>query len=83
MYNTQLFQKAGISTFPQTFSELATDVQKLKAAGVQYPISLPMGATEGGVTPWYLLTLAMGGQLFDGSLKPLFNQPGSTGAKAL
>jgi multiple sugar transport system substrate-binding protein len=83
MYNTKMFQKAGISSFPQTFDELATDAQKLKASGVQYPISLPMAATEGGVTPWYLLTLAMGGQLFDDSLKPIFDQPGSAGANAL
>ena len=83
MYNTKLFTKAGISSFPQTFDELATDVSKLQAAGVQYPISIPMGATEGGVTPWYLLTLAMGGQLFDDNLKPTFNQPDSAGAKAL
>jgi multiple sugar transport system substrate-binding protein len=42
-----------------------------------------MAATEGGVTPWYLLTLAMGGQLFDDSLKPVFQDPDSAGYKAL
>src|SRR4029078_2923242 len=70
MYNTKMFAKAGITEFPQTFDELATDVQKLKASGVQHPLSIPMAATEGGVTPWYLLTLAMGGQLFDDQLAP-------------
>ncbi len=42
-----------------------------------------MAATEGGVTPWYLLTLANGGQLFDNSFNPTFQKPGSAGYKAL
>jgi multiple sugar transport system substrate-binding protein len=75
MYNKKMFQKAGITSFPATFDELATDVEKLKASGVQYPLSIPMAATEGGVTPWYLLTLAMGGQLFDENNKPVFSDP--------
>src|SRR5204862_90680 len=40
-------------------------------------------ATEGGVTPWYLLTLAMGGQLFDDQLAPTFSDPSSAGYQAL
>ena len=83
MYNKAMFQKAGITSFPATFDELSTDVQKLKASGVQYPLSIPMAATEGGVTPWYLLTVAMGGQLFDQHLEPLFADPGSAGYRAL
>ena len=50
---------------------------------MQYPLSIPMGATEGGVTPWYLLTLAMGGQLFDEDNNPIFSDPDSAGYKAL
>ena len=42
-----------------------------------------MAATEGGVTPWYLLTLANGGQLFDNNFNPEFDKPGSAGYKAL
>src|SRR4029079_12486298 len=83
MYNKKMFAKAGITAFPATFDELATDVQKLKASGVQYPLAIPMAATEGGVTPWYLLTLAMGGQLFDSQNNPVFSDPGSAGYKAL
>ena len=83
MYNKQMFAKAGITSFPATFDELATDVQKLQASGVKYPLQIPMAATEGGITPWYLLTLAMGGQLFDQNLKPVFQTPGSGGYKAL
>src|SRR4051812_15963709 len=65
IYNKKLFAKAGIATFPRTLAELGQAADKLKAAGVQYPLSIPMAATEGGVTPWYLLTLAHGGNLFD------------------
>jgi multiple sugar transport system substrate-binding protein len=83
MYNKKMFKDAGITSFPTTFDELSTDVQKLKASGVQYPLSVPMAATEGGVTPWYLLTLAMGGQLFDDQNKPVFSDPSSAGYKAL
>ena len=83
MYNTKLFQKAGITAYPKTLAELGQDAEKLKAAGVQYPIAIPMAATEGGVTPWYLLTLALGGQLFDDNLKPIFQSPDSAGYKAL
>ena len=70
IYNKKLFAKAGITTFPRTLAELGKAADKLKAAGVQYPLSIPMAATEGGVTPWYLLTLANGGQLFDKNFKP-------------
>jgi multiple sugar transport system substrate-binding protein len=83
MYNQKMLQKAGVTSFPATLSALGQTAQKLKSAGVQYPLAIPMAATEGGVTPWYLLTLAMGGQLFDKNFKPLFNQPGSAGYKAL
>ena len=83
MYNKAMFAKAGITQFPATFDELSTDVQKLKNSGVQYPLAVPMAATEGGVTPWYLLTLAMGGQLFDDHNNPVFSDPNSAGYKAL
>ncbi len=83
MYNTKMFAKAGITQFPQTLAELGVDAQKLKDSGVQYPLSIPMAATEGGVTPWYLLTLAMGGQLFDTNQKPVFQDASSAGYKAL
>ena len=76
MYNKAMFAKAGHrpSSRPRSTS-CRTAVQKLKASGVQYPLSIPMAATEGGVTPWYLLTLAMGGQLFDENINPIFSDP--------
>src|SRR5690242_15454017 len=83
MYNKKMFAKAGITSFPRTLGELGQDAAKLKASGVQYPLSIPMAATEGGVTPWYLLTLAMGGQLFDSNNQPVFDKPGSPALKAL
>jgi multiple sugar transport system substrate-binding protein len=83
LYNAVLFQAAGLRGFPTTFAELGPAVAKLKASGVHYPLAIPMAATEGGVTPWYLLTLAMGGQLFDQDFKPLFADPGSAGYRAL
>jgi multiple sugar transport system substrate-binding protein len=83
IYNKKMFAKAGIATFPRTLAELGQAADKLKAAGVQYPISIPMAATEGGVTPWYLLTLANGGNLFDKNFKPTFQKPGSAGYRAL
>jgi multiple sugar transport system substrate-binding protein len=83
LYNKKMFAKAGITKFPTTLTGLGQAAEKLKASGVKYPLSIPMAATEGGVTPWYLLTLANGGQLFDKNFKPTFQQPGSAGYKAL
>jgi multiple sugar transport system substrate-binding protein len=83
LYNTKMFMAAGLSEFPKTFAELGPALAKLKASGVRYPLGVPMAATEGGVTPWYLLILAMGGQLFDQHFKPLFADPGSAGYRAL
>jgi multiple sugar transport system substrate-binding protein len=83
LYNTRMFAAAGLGEFPKTFAELGLVVDKLKVSGVRYPLGIPMAATEGGVTPWYLLTVAMGGQLFDHDFKPLFADPGSAGFRAL
>ena len=84
LYNEKMFKAAGLDGFPATFDELRSDLDTLKAKGVaEAPMAIPMGATEGSVTPWYLLTLAMGGQLFDDDYKPLFNDPDSPAFKAL
>ncbi len=84
VYNAAMFKEAGIDGFPKTFDELRTTLDELKAKGVaKYPMTIPMGATEGSVTPWYMLTLAMGGELFDEDFNPLFNDPNSAGYQAL
>jgi len=83
LYNAGMFTAAGLGEFPKTFAELGPVLARLKVSGVRYPLGIPMAATEGGVTPWYLLTMAMGGQLFDKDFKPLFADPGSAGYRAL
>ena len=82
-YNKAMLKQAGVE-FPATFSELETALETLAAKGVaDVPMTLPMAATEGSVTPWYLLTLAMGGELFNDKNEPVFNEPDSGGIKAL
>jgi len=84
LYNAKDFAASGIKHFPTTFAQLSTVLNTLKHDKVApYPLSLPLAATEGGLTPWYLLTLAMGGHLFNAQNKPVFGQPDSTAYKAL
>jgi len=83
-YNKKMFSAAGISQPPATFDELTTDLQQIKDKGVAAnPLAIPMSATEGTSTAWYLLTLAFGGQLFDANFAPAFATPDSGGYKAL
>ena len=74
-YNAKMFADAGIPKAPATFDELTADLQKLQNAGVVNPLTLPLSATEGTSTAWYLLTLAYGGQLFDANFQPAFTSP--------
>ena len=77
-------KKGGIEAAPKTLDELMADAKTLKAKGVvTYPIGLPLSATEGSATAWYLLTKAFGGELFDKDFKPLFADKDSAGYKAL
>jgi multiple sugar transport system substrate-binding protein len=81
---TKMFADAGITEAPTTFDELTADLQKIKDAGVaENPLTMPLSATEGTATLWYLLTLAYGGQLFDENFQPAFTSPDSGGYKAL
>jgi len=82
--NKEHFDHAGIKEAPKTIDQLVSDAKALKASGAsKYPIALPLSATEGTATAWYLLTKAYGGELFDGNSKPLFATAGSPGFKAL
>ncbi len=84
MYNKKDFAAAGLKQFPATFTALEADLNTLKQKKpAPWPMSMPLGATEGGLTPWYLLTLAMGGQLFNSQNKPVFGEPNSVAQKAL
>lgn len=84
IYNKTQLAKAGISAAPTTPDELLKDAKAIKDAKIaDYPIGLPLSATEGSSTAWYLLTKAFGGDLFDNDFKPLFTDPNSGGYKAL
>jgi len=83
-YNTEQFKKGGLAGPPATFDDLRAAMQTLKQKGVsKNPLSLSLSATEGSATQWYLLTLAMGGKLFDDKLNPEFDKADSVAAKAL
>ncbi|HET7413079.1 MAG TPA: sugar ABC transporter substrate-binding protein [Pararhizobium sp.] len=84
IYNKAQLDKAGIKAPPKTPQELMDQAKAIKAAGVvKYPIGLPLSATEGTSTAWYLLTMVFGGDLFDKDFKPLFTKKDSAGYKAL
>jgi len=84
IFNRQHLSAAGIAQPPKTLAELLADAKAIKDKGaVKFPIALPLSATEGTATAWYLLTKAFGGDLFDNKLKPLFTSPDSAGYKAL
>lgn len=84
LVNKKHFADAGITEMPKTLDKLVADAKAIKAKGiVKYPIGLPLSATEGASTSWYLLTKAFGGDLFDKDMKPLFTSPDSAGYKAM
>ena len=84
LINRKHFTDAGITDTPKTLDELVADAKTIKEKGItDYPIGLPLSATEGASTTWYLLTKAFGGELFDDDFKPLFTTPDSAGYKAL
>lgn len=84
MVNTKHFADAGVKTMPKTLDELVADAKAIKAKGiVKYPIGLPLSATEGASTSWYLLTKAFGGDLFDKDMNPTFTSKDSAGYKAM
>jgi len=82
--NKAHLSKAGIIKMPKTMDQLLIDARALKASGAsKYPIALPLSATEGTATAWYLLTKAYGGELFDDNFRPQFASENSPGHKAL
>ena len=84
IYNKAHLDKAGVAAAPKTPDELLAAAKAVKDAGIaDYPIGLPLSATEGTSTAWYLLTKAFGGDLFDKDFNPLFTDKDSGGYKAL
>ena len=60
-YNKQLFEQAGITELPTTWTEFLATVQTLKDAGIT-PISLGEGETWTGHFWWVYLATRIGGQ---------------------
>jgi multiple sugar transport system substrate-binding protein len=84
LINSTHFKDAGITAIPKTLDELVAAAKAIKAKGIaQYPVGLPLSATEGASTSWYLLTKAFGGDLFDKDVNPAFVSPDSAGYKAM
>jgi multiple sugar transport system substrate-binding protein len=84
MVNTKHLADAGVKTMPKTLDELVAAAKAIKDKGiVKYPIGLPLSATEGASTSWYLLTKAFGGDLFDKDMNPTFVAKDSAGYKAM
>lgn len=84
IYNKAHLAAASVAAVPTTPEELLTAARAVKAAGVaEYPIALPLSASEGAATAWYLLTKAFGGDLFDADFNPLFTDPASAGYQAM
>lgn len=83
IYNAGHLTAAGVAV-PKTPAELLDAARAVKAAKIaDYPIALPLSASEGAATAWYLLTKAFGGDLFDADFKPLFTDPASAGYQAM
>lgn len=84
IYNEAHLKAANIEAAPTTPNELLAAARAIKAAGISdHPIGLPMSATEGSATAWYLMTKAFGGDLFDADFNPMFTEPDSAGYKAM
>jgi len=67
-YNKALFNQAGISSFPTTWTEFTDDVTKLKTAGIT-PIAVGMGDKWPGMHMWAYLVTRIGGKAnFEGAL---------------
>ncbi len=84
IYNKNHLASANVSAVPTTPDELLAAARAIKAAGVaDHPIGLPLSASEGTSTAWYLLTKVFGGELFDDNFEPLFVDKDSAGYKAM
>jgi raffinose/stachyose/melibiose transport system substrate-binding protein len=67
-YNKALFEQAGITSTPTTWTEFNTDVDKLQAANI-VPMSVGMGDKWPGMHMWAYLVTRIGGKAnFEGAL---------------
>jgi len=75
-YNKKLFQEAGISAPPKTWSEFVADAKKLtKPAQDQWGVALEGGSITENAHWGFILTRQNGGQLFTQDNKPTFDSP--------
>lgn len=65
-YNTEHFEKAGITEAPATWDDVYAAMKAIKEQGVaEYPYSMPMNADESATTSLVWLALAKGGKAFN------------------
>lgn len=84
IYNKDMFARAGITQFPDTWDGLKQAALKIKQAGIlDYPITLPIANTWTDYYQVFSMVYSNGGRLFDSSLNPVFNQPGSAFSDAM
>lgn len=84
IYNKTHLSDAGVEAAPTTPDELLAAARAIKEKGIaEHPIGLPLSASEGTSTAWYLLTKVFGGDLFDDDFQPLFTDVDSAGYKAM
>lgn len=82
--NTAMLNEAGLNRPPKTFDELGVAITKIiQSGGSEHPLALTLSATEGAVTQWNLLNVAMGGQILNSDNKAAFRSPDSPGYQAL
>jgi len=75
IYNTAIFKKAGITSAPKTWQDIATDAQIIKSKGLSStPYGLPLGPEEAQAES-YLWELGNGGGPVDSSGSFALNSP--------
>ena len=78
VYNKDIFAKAGIDAFPDSWEGLKQAALKIKQAGIlDYPITLPIGNTWTDKYQLFSMVFSQGGSMFDDKLNTVFDQPDS------
>lgn len=81
-YNREMLEKAGISSPPKTWDELASQAKIIKEKGLaEYPIVWSWAQAEAAICDYTTLLSAFGGTFLDAEGKPAFQTGG--GLKAL
>lgn len=82
VYNKEMFEEAGITDTPKTWSEFQDDAKKLTKGTTQYGAYLPIGTGEWPVFTWQSMLWGAGGEfLNEDNTKVEFNS--DAGVKAL